>query len=1702
MASVSSTETTTIDGRSTPRSKHHHHHHRPPLDGDIRLLPHKRTRHEHFNVVPSVLPPSRSRDHYPPVAAKRGGSTQPSLAMPANEDLTVMVQGLVPGHLGPLAKVSCDRVIRLADEKLKPKPPFALPSQALELAQEGNLAATLASESSRKRVPWEPMEVHVLKHEVDRLEQWTVKARRLLGEGAASSSSRQMGIREAQELLTEGRSLDRGIGSLHKEVTDVQKMVTKAEAFAMKVRAAKPAPNDNLMSLPTLRDLVVEGLALRVVPEPEMRYLLQQQELVRLLAEKLREATQANCLESCQIVLYEDEGMDVDLGPKIDRLRDHVTISEWASRAQTKLHGRRSQLPLSTVEHLLADDNATDKLDPQHCLELRTLLEARTAGRAWQDRATGFLKADTALQHGREPDEKDLAARGTLDELTLLLEEHSDLPRVCVPHAAQQLEALIRKGRQWLRKVQRLLILERNSEVCPTASDGQLVVEEAMESDVTKAIDFTQQIEELTKAVASCQEWTQDALAALDRVKAVQRLGSESPPTPKRRRKDAPSTPSEEEEDGDLAILGELTGLVEKFNDEVKPRADELPGLEELEALMERVKSLSLRDITLERDVQTVIDKTRKWQSKVRDAVREAQFPRPIAILKRLVSLLSKFLSGGIAGAHPEEHLKVLVGAAREEVWANRVRNIVTEGAGMPVSMQEVEALYADLPPALKAMVSTREELAVLNDSSALPEATLAAIRQATEYLASALPSWFFGWPNRRPSHPTEVTQSGAIKEGIGGEWDVIAIMQAILSGAKHVTAVASTRPLAYWTEVEAVLFECSQVLVSLDGPLESARAIEATNEELEKATGDLLGRMKLDHDGECNGDASLFGDLLDLLRRVDECPCATVSFEKTIRPLVSRLTEWQGRAKDLFHWDDNESPLPDAEKPQCVEVDAYITDIKADEDLMSLVSIGFLEQVGFISGVLKAAQDLQDWESDLDKMLHLPVGDLSLAALRKHVARRTHLAVEFSWSEATQRATFEADQWLALLQSRRSRRKHLMLKTAEEILRATLPPEEGDDSGFTREIINKSEECVALNKHVGAAKEHLRRAMEAIKASHQARTVAESADSSEAMDHSEILSQLATEGKALYVQTGIDKWLASELRARNDNSRLREAFKKDNCTLEEARHICQSVHAPPTSTAATKQQTPMSLDDSPPDGDGSNPLLSELEGMDFSCDGDLLKRLSKEVTEAEAYQDRINQVLKACDYQEQIGNGDVDPDIDHVIDKALEGYSKQERLPPAGHHKPPDYAFPLPFYTALLPSTLSSKAAAVTRKSKKSPEPAAVVEDLPLSLRILDMAPWNAPPVSHTRAPIEEAIRQQRRALSEMAAEQRESEKVNFRTRLKRAKSTMSEALAVLAYSSRVRLKMEETQELRWLIGETMSRVRSVLDKHCVLVPNPTATRSNPLVSAAHEYESWELDLAKISKSDGTDGGAEQEKEPTRNTTIDDLLAVLLEVDGLPLSVRLKSRVVTAIEAAFDWRVRAQCLVHNLKPEKARPRPWVGDRRTLEYWSGHGQRCLDIFESPEFPPGTPVLPHAADNVVIAPPVEDYIQSTLQMRVFYLVECCRHFMTVYTDMCEICNVPTTLHTDTESWITCDKCDKWYHQKCAHVSPECTSFVCPVCRGDHKADDDPYRSPSSSIRQTYDESLRPPLNTLVLDERDVIGRTINQRQRLPLTGGMY
>ncbi|EER02697.1 hypothetical protein Pmar_PMAR025698, partial [Perkinsus marinus ATCC 50983] len=496
------------------------------------------------------------------------------------------------------------------------------------------------------------------------------------------------------------------------------------------------------------------------------------------------------------------------------------------------------------------------------------------------------------------------------------------------------------------------------------------------------------------------------------------------------------------------------------------------------------------------------------------------------------------------------------------------------------MSTSVLEELYKELLPLpLKALVVPKEEVKELEENSASPEQTLVLIRQVSEELASSLHSWSFGWPNRHPSEPTRV-EDGSVSKTIGGEWDAVVILQAILSGAKHVTRSATSRPVTFWVEAEEVLSGCGATLVDLSGPLEIARTVQTTNFDLERRSSDLLARLSTDHKASSQGpaepspvDATLYADLLALLKNVDECPCITVKFEETLRPLVARLAGWQDGARELFHWDGQGRPLEGTFKPSRDAVEEYIENLRADDQLMGLVSMNFLNQVAFISGVLGAVRDVQVWEKDLETMLQLPEGDLSLSALRKHVGQRSHLAIDFPWSERTKRAAFEADQWLTLLQSRRSRRRHLALKTAEEILRATLPPEEGDESGFTREIINKSRECVALKKHVEAAKRHLQEAIKAIQASHEARAALPGEEPSNSVEHEDALSGLADEGKKLYVQTGVGKWLALELRARNDNKRLRGAFEKDDCTLEEAQQICQSVSSPPPSSGNQQEQ-------------------------------------------------------------------------------------------------------------------------------------------------------------------------------------------------------------------------------------------------------------------------------------------------------------------------------------------------------------------------------------------------------------------------------------------------------------------------------------------------------------------------------------------------
>lgn len=61
---------------------------------------------------------------------------------------------------------------------------------------------------------------------------------------------------------------------------------------------------------------------------------------------------------------------------------------------------------------------------------------------------------------------------------------------------------------------------------------------------------------------------------------------------------------------------------------------------------------------------------------------------------------------------------------------------------------------------------------------------------------------------------------------------------------------------------------------------------------------------------------------------------------------MVARLAGWQDRARELFHWDGEGRPLEGTFKPSRDAVEEYIENLRADDQLMGLVSMNFLNQV------------------------------------------------------------------------------------------------------------------------------------------------------------------------------------------------------------------------------------------------------------------------------------------------------------------------------------------------------------------------------------------------------------------------------------------------------------------------------------------------------------------------------------------------------------------------------------------------------------------------------------------------------------------------------------------------------------------------------------------------------------------------------------
>jgi hypothetical protein len=342
------------------------------------------------------------------------------------------------------------------------------------------------------------------------------------------------------------------------------------------------------------------------------------------------------------------------------------------------------------------------------------------------------------------------------------------------------------------------------------------------------------------------------------------------------------------------------------------------------------------------------------------------------------------------------------------------------------------------------------------------------------------------------------------------------------------------------------------------------------------------------------------------------------------------------------------------------------------------------------------------------------------------------------------------------------------------------------------------------------------------------------------------------------------------------------------------------------------------------------------------------------------------------------------------------------------------DYAHPLPVVDYAL-----KKRGRMTKAETKAQQIAG--GNLPM---ILSRAPWLN--LLHIE-PATEALL----TLATKTKEERLKEKETLKEKCGRMNMTLETALILLAQHRTQRLLLvPELGKLRSLVEVSLNfQIKTVqrfpfLDH--ILCPG--------------EAEIWEEHVL----------GNKMHAETlvTKQEILDTLFATLLEVDKLVIQIPVKRRIVDTLIVYYDWRIRAQCICHKF-PETMRPRPWHESEfsRSVELFSLLPQKNFDdVFEAdiqniPAVDAATQA--QALNHAITCRPLRKFLQG-VNVRFFYVVECVRHFHRVFSEMCDLCSSITTIESDNLFWISCDKCEKWFHGPCAALVEPSEHFVCPAC----------------------------------------------------------
>ena len=1532
---------------------------------------------------------------------------------------------------------------------------------------------------------------------LSRLEVWNERSiKATLGTGQVLSS-------EVDELLEEARVINQRV-ELPVEVLAKLRILQKAgEAFSNKVRSKLTLKGKEKVPLRVLTDLMKEAEALPVETE-EVRFFRNQRGRIQTICHSAQKASKDKSLDKSKDVTIEAAEVRAVL-PDLDFLREQVSKGEWVQKAVSKTD-KKGVLPLQTIEQLF-DDPSAALIKPEECEIMRVLKQAMDEAHEWQAKANQIITSGLSVNPTDGKGKKRMPSIEELQTLQeehaklnkICVQALSSQIEGIIRRAKGWIKKQERtlSGTWSLSDAKNLLdeghLISHQVDLNPEI--GRLVME------VTKAEEWCgqarkfisglsltdiDQLEPLVNTSFKAQPIVETAVGITGDPAYIDRLSLKG--------KELQALKNYENS------LSDLTATLSSVRVHIVPllESGRLPTQAELETLK---TSLGIvRDTNLEEDVNQLHDGATKWSDRA-DSVIAVPFPRPAGVLRSLATLIHDLGSSPMRYHHWREIVQI----ASEEVWAHGLRYIalplpearhehlltscpfpdtdMDDDTDVPANLVRAQALEAQIKSILTERqedwmrevigLQARDGAVTLVGSEVSLLRKLKAVHNVYVRTCEDLLT-----PRRVPMHTRAEAEEFMQFLTTSVMLEMPSLVNKVQLALNRNTAFENASlNLKHRLDADFTAVKSGQPSPEKDlfhdllSLLETVEFSELKVEHFDSCFTPIVGKLlqyqanvrslfKWDHDELVTviGFRPSLDELTSLWSNItSEAESAHQLSELFVRD-VAYLASAHRALAEATEWRSGLSEISATLRGQASATKVSVADLKRHVGHWTSLAV----QVPYADIITNAEMhEIEEWSKQVIVSVN------NKAKQRKRASLEEALALVHSAPAplCVHSLDFEIlSSQVTIADKLRTLSSEQIFQSAAERIKLTVP---SSNQSETPSVIDNDPIGIELTRLLRESrKSPIRIGTEnLIEAELRVRSINRN------------LIKILTRSHVVPLE--IVEPFVESIQEELPIGTEEESESSESVVLPGV-----SFLATPVLVAAVREKVTLSRKWKHVAAQlvAQLPIHHQLSALTPAGPGggQVTRKASAVVTTASSGNtpqgdqaialSNLEAAVSASLNAPQTVPGEKSLDIllrnlDREVPLKESGEISLEIPPLEAGHAHPEYANPLPLYqlpSLIPPSTNAIPAPAAvapqepeakrsrkaggsasrsSRGNAEAGQAAPAVPENPLLLRglspmhqLLYQVPWTRPGLGYL-SPLNELMMNKPREFSV-------SEKKKFAERLSKPSPTLASALTALLDHKRAGLfQTPEYSRIRNMSAASLKVFRNCISKFPYLQPKPNAQESADIA-----VEMWERFVQPSTAHTSGSPLATPADDPTQTKPQEgdetELVGFLLQLDALAFQIPTKYRILMLMLDMYDWRVKSQCVCHHMHRD-SRPRPWAGDSRALAYWSTLPPP-MDIFSGVAVPASPPMGDALCLHVIPNQPPQDYILCPMHMCFYYVIESCRHFIRVMSDMCELCYGVTTTDQEEAFWISCDSCDKWFHGPCAGLTHPVGAFTCPTC----------------------------------------------------------